>query len=85
MLGVACRLAFLPSYRLAVLVGATGFEPATSCSRSRRATELRYAPHVELSALHTPPFERTLFGERTSENGQLSCAQEDLNPQPSGP
>ncbi len=26
------------------LVGATGFEPATSCSRSRRATELRYAP-----------------------------------------
>ena len=25
-------------------VGATGFEPATSCSRSRRATGLRYAP-----------------------------------------
>jgi hypothetical protein len=26
-------------------VGATGFEPATSCSRSRRATGLRYAPN----------------------------------------
>ena len=30
-------------------VGATGFEPATSCSRSRRATGLRYAPKNELS------------------------------------
>src|SRR4029450_7706923 len=28
------------------MVGATGFEPATSCSRSRRATKLRYAPSV---------------------------------------
>src|SRR5580765_990706 len=27
-----------------LMVGATGFEPATSCSRSRRATKLRYAP-----------------------------------------
>src|SRR5262245_32391768 len=26
------------------MVRATGFEPATSCSRSRRATKLRYAP-----------------------------------------
>ena len=25
-------------------VGAAGFEPATSCSQSRRATELRHAP-----------------------------------------
>src|SRR4029077_3132222 len=32
-------------------VGATGFEPATSCSRSRRATGLRYAPKNELSPL----------------------------------
>src|SRR5512137_1014553 len=30
------------------MVGATGFEPATSCSRSRRATKLRYAPSVTL-------------------------------------
>src|SRR5258705_524507 len=28
------------------MVGATGFEPATSCSRSRRATKLRYAPSL---------------------------------------
>ncbi len=26
-------------------IGAAGFEPATSCSQSRRATGLRYAPH----------------------------------------
>ena len=25
-------------------IGATGFEPATSCSQSKRATKLRYAP-----------------------------------------
>ena len=30
------------------MVGATGFEPATSCSRSRRATGLRYAPLYSL-------------------------------------
>src|ERR1044071_2151111 len=30
------------------MVGATGFEPATSCSRSRRATKLRYAPSETL-------------------------------------
>ena len=29
---------------LILLVGAAGFEPATSCSQSRRATRLRYAP-----------------------------------------
>ncbi len=27
-----------------IVVGAAGLEPATSCSRSRRATGLRYAP-----------------------------------------
>ena len=31
---------------LKVLVGAAGFEPATSCSQSRRATRLRHAPNV---------------------------------------
>src|SRR5438105_6170878 len=33
-------------------VGATGFEPATSCSRSRRATGLRYAPKITKSLEH---------------------------------
>src|SRR5688500_14886822 len=28
-------------------VGATGFEPATSCSRSRRSTGLSYAPMLQ--------------------------------------
>ena len=42
------------------MVGATGFEPATSCSRSRRATGLRYAPMVELvSRSHAPERTRT--------------------------
>src|SRR5439155_8593792 len=34
------------------MVGATGFEPATSCSRSRRATKLRYAPIPSARAPH---------------------------------
>ena len=29
-------------------VGAAGFEPTTSCSQSRRATGLRYAPKYRL-------------------------------------
>jgi hypothetical protein len=29
-----------------MVVGATGFEPATSCSRSRRSTGLSYAPFL---------------------------------------
>jgi hypothetical protein len=36
------ELAFL--YTALFSVGATGFEPATSCSRSRRSTGLSYAP-----------------------------------------
>ena len=32
-----------------MLVGATGFEPATSCSRSKRSTKLSYAPNDRLS------------------------------------
>ena len=35
------------------MVGATGFEPATSCSRSRRATGLRYAPPNHTCTLKT--------------------------------
>src|SRR5699024_5745257 len=30
--------------RARTVVGATGFEPATSCSQSRRSTKLNYAP-----------------------------------------
>jgi hypothetical protein len=31
-------------YPAKILIGMTGFEPATSCSQSRRATKLRYIP-----------------------------------------
>ena len=42
------------------VVGATGFEPATSCSRSRRATGLRYAPSVFMAdTSHAPERTRT--------------------------
>ena len=34
-----------------VSVGATGFEPATSCSRSRRSTGLSYAPKTTRPAI----------------------------------
>src|SRR5690606_20348724 len=39
----ACLDAF-HRVRCRQLVGAPGFEPGTSCSQSRRATSLRYAP-----------------------------------------
>ena len=45
-----------------LLVGARGFEPPTSCSQSRRATGLRYAPTISLKS----------FGVR----GDLSLAEE---------
>jgi hypothetical protein len=41
------------------LVGARGFEPPTSCSQSRRATELRYAPIPELQSVTFPPEARS--------------------------
>ena len=34
-----------------VMVGAEGFEPSTFCSRSKRATRLRYAPTIGNSTL----------------------------------
>ena len=35
------------------VVGATGFEPATSCSQSRRSTKLSYAPHFQNEEGHS--------------------------------
>jgi hypothetical protein len=37
-----------------ICVGKAGFEPATSCSQSRRAAKLRYFP-VPASVGHTDP------------------------------
>ncbi len=62
-------------------IGAGGFEPPTSCSRSRRATELRYAPLVELPVASVQqPWQPT-----TVHWPLEKCAQEDSNPQPLGP
>ncbi len=41
-------------FTLILLVGATGFEPATLCSQSRCATRLRYAPTGEISLILLP-------------------------------
>ena len=40
----AWKAEVLPLNHTRVVVGATGFEPATLCSQSRCATKLRYAP-----------------------------------------
>ena len=42
--GLEGRCSIQLSYRRIWMVGMTGFEPATSCSQSRRATKLRYIP-----------------------------------------
>src|SRR5215510_14810805 len=49
------------------LVGLTGFEPATSSSRTKRATKLRHSPKAQTDYL-TPPGtrNRVLLGGRTS-------------------
>ena len=39
-----------PAAAYTIDVGAAGFEPTTSCSQSRRATELRYAPKCRMRA-----------------------------------
>ena len=44
--GLEGRCSIQLSYRRIWMVGMTGFEPATSCSQSRRATKLRHVPKV---------------------------------------
>ena len=52
----------------ALLVGVTGFEPATLCSQSRCATKLRYTPKGKLAgAVGLEPTARG-FGDRCSTN-----------------
>ena len=61
----ATQVAAGPDFTVGILVvGATGFEPATSCSRSRRSTGLSYAP--KLTRLATLP-------------RSVTCAREDSN------
>ena len=40
----ACKATIIPFNYSPILVGMTGFEPATFCSQSRRDTKLRYIP-----------------------------------------
>ena len=57
------------------MVGAAGFEPATFCSQSRRATRLRYAPFQgsNLSARPgPPPLSRPLCEQSVSRLGYAS-------------
>jgi hypothetical protein len=39
-----------------ILIGMTGFEPAASCSQSRRATKLRYIPFFDPVSVSHPVF-----------------------------
>ncbi len=43
---------------LLLMVGVTGFEPATLCSQSRCATKLRYTPELKHSRVVYPPVGR---------------------------
>ncbi len=50
--------------RACVLVGERGFEPPTSSSRTKRATELRYSPKLEKSIMHDGGFGQISFEAR---------------------
>ena len=41
-------------FRLSIIVELTGFEPATSSSRTKRATSLRYSSMFSRGSLYTP-------------------------------
>ena len=45
----AWKAEVLPMNYTRKMVGMTGFEPATSCSQSRRATKLRHIPNATVS------------------------------------
>lgn len=49
------RSSVLPTMSTHSVVGAAGFEPAVSCSRSRRDTRLRYAPLVPKAGVSPAP------------------------------
>src|ERR1700745_182028 len=55
---------------LVILVGATGFEPATPCAQGRCATRLRYAPTLKnliVPPVSAPFVAASLPAERTGE------------------
>lgn len=56
------RTALVPSGTRAVAVGVTGFEPATSSSRTTRATKLRHTPRCGHSVPGATPEVYPMFG-----------------------
>src|ERR671914_812799 len=56
------------------MVGATGFEPATSCSRSRRSTGLSYAPPKARTAFITAARARPEGLEPTTPRSVVWCS-----------
>jgi hypothetical protein len=56
------------------MVGATGFEPATSCSRSRRSTGLSYAPPKARAAFITAARARPEGLEPTTPRSVVWCS-----------
>ena len=71
-------------------IGATGFEPVTSCSQSRRDTRLRYAPgnaKPKVTGGPGQPRALTFVPSRTLREPRDSCenARRDDSPAPSPP
>src|SRR5262245_26784261 len=60
------------SKTLGILVGATGFEPATPCAQGRCATRLRYAP--TLNKYYCDSFRRARHGPADDEVGRWRLA-----------
>ncbi len=54
------------------MVGARGFEPPTSASRTRRATKLRYAPPAILYTDLTSSYKGRLKGSLITRGGHRS-------------
>ncbi len=61
--------------RMIIIFGTTGFEPATSCTPSKRATRLRHAPIFNKFLTHLP-----IFANRESFDEFLSAFELYLNP-----
>ena len=62
--------------RLFYLVGAEGFEPSTFCSRSKRATRLRYAPTSGTS--YEVKVADSIRFPRRKVNGETSAAKVEV-------
>ena len=60
------------------LVGETGFEPATSCSQSKRATGLRHSPTEFFLALSPRGHSVLALGIPLAFGGRLGAAEREM-------